>query len=78
MSYYRIEVYHMGELVHSYETDAFREAKRIYTHYDQQLDKWTQLYVDGRTGSKAWMSKVINDPAAAWRMYHFSYRRTDK
>lgn len=72
MAHYHIEVYRMGELVHSYETDAFREAKRIYLHYDRMLDCWTQLWVDGLTGSKAWMNQQIADPRAAWRGFKFS------
>ena len=69
MSNYRIQVYHMGRLTHEYETDVFQEARRIYRHYNLQLDCWTQLYINGLTGSKAWMDRNItsNDTTFTWR-----------
>lgn len=80
MAYYRIEVYQMGELIHEYEVNTHREARRIYHHYNQLNDCWTQLYVDGLTGSKAWMDRVIlsSDPFAVWRGFTIPPRRNEK
>ena len=55
MMCYRIEVYILGFMVGVYETNKHSEAKRIYWLHNNRLDRWTQLYIDGETGSKEWM-----------------------
>lgn len=56
---YRIEIYVQGELVRTFETNYFEEAAVFYYRNNDFDDRWTQLYVDGQTGSKAWMDKQM-------------------
>ena len=59
MMRYRIEVYILGFIVGVYETNKHSEAKRIYWLHNNRLDRWTQLYIDGETGSKEWMDRTL-------------------
>lgn len=56
---YRIEIYVQGELVKTFETNYFKEAAVFYYRNNDFDDRWTQLYVNGKTGNKAWMDKQM-------------------
>lgn len=56
---YRIEIYVQGELVKTFETNYFEEAAVFYYRNNDFDDRWTQLYVNGKTGNKAWMDKQM-------------------
>lgn len=56
---YRIEIYVQGELVKTFETNYFEEAAVFYYRNNDFDDQWTQLYVNGKTGNKAWMDKQM-------------------
>ena len=59
MSNYKIEIYVQGKLVKTFETNYFEEAAVFYYRNNDFDDRWTQLYVNGKTGNKAWMDKQM-------------------
>ena len=57
---YRIEVRVYGRVVEELETDDYRRARAFYRLHNEWDDRWTQLYIDGKTGSKAWMDREMH------------------
>lgn len=56
---YRIEIYILGMQAGKWETNSCRKARQIYWQQNNRLDRWTQLYIDGKTGPKAWMDREL-------------------
>lgn len=56
---YKIEIYVQSKLVKTFETNYFEEAAVFYYRNNGFDDRWTQLYVNGKTGNKAWMDKQM-------------------
>lgn len=59
MKRFRIEVWVLGILAETHETDSLKQAQKIYWAHNNLLDRWTKLYIDGKTGSKEWMDSTI-------------------
>ena len=57
---YRIEVRVYGRVVEELETDDYRRARAFYRLHNERDDRWTQLYIDDKTGSKAWMDREMH------------------
>lgn len=57
----------MGEVAARWETDSFTEAAKIYWQHNDLLDRWTQVTIDGQTGSKEWMDeKMARGPQSSY------------
>lgn len=69
---YKIEIYIYGELVKTFETNYFEEAAVFYCRNNDFDDRWTQLYVNGKTGNKAWMDKQMKPGKIPKNFYLFS------
>ena len=56
---YRIGVRMYGLPVCALDTDDYRQARIFYRRHNELEDRWTQLYIDGESGTKAWMDRQM-------------------
>ena len=59
MSRYKIEIYVLGKVSCSYETDDYAKARKYYWLHNDLDECWTKLYIDGESGTKAWMDRQM-------------------
>ena len=56
---YRIEVRMYGVVACALDTDDYRQARIFYRRHNELEDRWTRLYIDGESGTKAWIDRQM-------------------